>query len=125
GSILSGIGLFLAYAAGVAVAVATGALAVARARDSLLARLRRAGPMLSRLGGLLMALAGAYVAYHGWYEVRLLSGGRAATDPVVNAGSALQHALAAGLDSLGAGPLAIAFALLLAVATAAGYAHQR
>ena len=61
-AVLAGIGLFLAYAA----VVGTTAVALALANASLVRRLRRLAPLVARAGGLLMALAGGYVAYYGW-----------------------------------------------------------
>jgi cytochrome c-type biogenesis protein len=116
GSTLDGLALFAAYAVGMGLVVGTAALAVALARTSTLHRLRRLSPLVSRAGGALLVLAGAYVAYYGWYEVRVLRGG-AATDPVVSAAAEVQHWLAAGVDALGPLGLTALFAALLAAAT--------
>src|SRR5213075_2224878 len=89
GSVLAGIGLFLAYALGMGLLVGTAAVAVALARTALIGRLRRLAPAVSRTGGAVMILAGAYVAYYGWYEVRLIGGGEV-DDPVVAAATAGQ-----------------------------------
>ena len=114
GSMVEGAGLFLAYAAGMGLVVGTAGLAVALARTSVLGRLRRAGPALSRAGGAVLLLAGAFVAYHGWYEVRLLDGG-VARDPIVEAGQAVQRWAATLLDHTGVAVLAAIFGLLLVV----------
>jgi cytochrome c-type biogenesis protein len=116
GSPLEGVGLFIAYALGMGLVVGTLALAVALARASLVRRLRRAAAGLSRAGGVLLVVTGGYVAWYGWYELRA-SIGRAAPDPVVAAGTALQQWLAAGLDRIGAiAAVAVVFAVLLVVA---------
>ena len=115
GSLVEGVGLFLAYAAGMGLVVGTAGLAVALARTSVLGRLRRAAPLLSRAGGAVLLLAGAFVAYHAWYEVRLLDGA-APRDPIVAAGEAVQHGLASLLDSAGVAVLAVIFGLLLVAA---------
>ena len=112
GSVLEGTGLFLAYAAGMGLVVGTAGLAVALARTSLLGRLRRAAPVVSRAGGATLVLAGAFVAYHGWYEVRLL-GGTDARDPIVAGGDAVQRWAASLLDHTGAPVIAVLFGLLL------------
>src|SRR5439155_72880 len=93
----------------------------ALARMSLVARLRRAGPVLVRIGGLLLAVAGGYVAYYGWYSLRVF-GGRAVHDPVVDAVSRVQERLTDRLDTV---TVAVAFAVLLAVAATAAVAHRR
>jgi len=117
----AGIALFLAYAAGMGLVVGAAALAVALLRTSLLNRVRRSGSALSRAAGVLMLLAGAYVAYYGWYEVRLASdGARALQDPVVRAAGTVQRWLASGLDSAGVMTVSVVFAALLVTGLALG-----
>jgi cytochrome c biogenesis protein CcdA len=108
--------LFIAYSVGMGLVVGAAALAVALVRTSLLTRLRRAGPVVSRLAGLLLTVAGGYVAYYGWYEVRLNSEGpRALGDPIVHAAGVVQQWLAQGLTTAGVATVFGAFVLLLAV----------
>jgi cytochrome c biogenesis protein CcdA len=125
GSPVAGVGLFLTYAAGMGLVVGVAALAVAMARLSLVNRLRRAGPALVRVGGAVMLLAGAYVAWYGWYELRVLAGGPAA-DPVVDAAGEAQAAVAGWLSSVGPGLVAAGFVgLLLAAGAVAALARRR
>lgn len=116
GSTSAGVGLFLAYAAGMGLAVGAAALAVGLLRTSLLRAVRRAGAAISRLGGGLLVLAGAYVAYYGWYEIRLSADRSTVDDPVVGAAGQIQHSLSSALSSAGVGVVAGAFAVLLAAA---------
>jgi cytochrome c-type biogenesis protein len=124
GSAVDGVGLFVAYAAGMGLTVAAAALAVALARGGLVGRVRRAGPLISRLGGLLMLVAGGYVAYYGWWETRVLAGA-AGADPVIDAAGSVQRWLAGGLDRAGPAAVAIVFALLLAGGLTAARAAAR
>jgi len=118
------VGLFLAYAAGMGLVVGAAALAVALLRTSVLTRVRRAGPALSRAAGVLLLLAGGYVAYYGWYEVRLtVQGPRALGDPVVRAAGAVQQWLAHGLDAIGVPTVSAVFAALLLAGLIAGRRH--
>ena len=120
-STLDAIGLFFAYAAGMGLVVGAAALAVALVRTSLLTRVRRAGPALSRAAGVLLLLAGAYVAYYGWYEVRLANDGPSALrDPVVRAAGSIQQWLASGLDTVGVTTVSVVFAALLVVGLVLG-----
>jgi cytochrome c-type biogenesis protein len=105
GSALQGAALFVAYAAGMGLVVAGAALAVALAHASALGRVRRLAPVISRIAGALLLAAGSYVAYYGWYEIRVLSGG-SPDDPVISAAVTVQHRLADTLDALGAPALA-------------------
>ncbi|BCL12548.1 cytochrome c biogenesis CcdA family protein [Micromonospora sagamiensis] len=123
GSALSGIGLFVAYAMGMGLAVGAAALAVALARDSLVRRTRRAAPLLGRATGLLLMVTGGYVAWYGWYEVRVLTGRGDADDPVIAAASAVQTALSGWLAGLG--PWTVAAAALVLLALAAGVTLTR
>lgn len=114
GSPVAGVGLFLAYALGMGLVVGTLALAVALAKASLVRRLRRAAAGLSRAGGVLLVVTGCYVAWYGWYEVHVFAGRGA--DPVVVAGTALQHRISGTLDTAGAPIIAVVFVVLLVVA---------
>ncbi len=124
GSVGAGVALFLAYALGMGLLVGVAALAVALARTSVITRLRRAGPALTRAGGVVLLVAGAYVAYYGWYELRLLRGD-IVDDPVVSAAGTVQRWLADGVDRIGVPVLSVAFVLLLVGASLAGRARRR
>ena len=123
GSTAAGIALFVAYAVGMGLTVAVAGVAVALARDGVLRRVRRAAPLLSRLGGGLLVAAGAYVAWYGWYEIRVLGSG-AVADPVIDAATAAQRRLSGLLDQAGAGVLAAVLATFLVVA-AVGWLMRR
>ncbi|MGR8009175.1 cytochrome c biogenesis CcdA family protein [Streptomyces hypolithicus] len=113
GSTAEGIVLFTAYAAGMGVIVGAAALSVALTRTARVSGIRRLGAFASRLGGALLLMAGAYVAYYGWYEIRLLRGGPD-TDPVIDAAGAVQRWLAETLTWIGVPVVAAALALLIA-----------
>lgn len=116
GSPAAGVGLFVTYALGMGLAVGAAALAVALARASLIRRTRRAAPLLGRLAGLLLVLTGGYVAWYGWYEVRLFAGGDA-DDRVVDGAGRVQGALSDGLARLGPWGVAAVAAALIGIAT--------
>ncbi|MEV0170382.1 cytochrome c biogenesis CcdA family protein [Streptomyces sp. NPDC050803] len=117
GSTGDGVVLFTAYAAGMGVIVGAAALSVALTRTARVGRLRRLGAVASRLGGGLLLLVGAYVAYYGWYEIRVLRGSPA-EDPVIDATSTVQRWIAETLDGIGAPLIAALFAGLLLAALA-------
>ena len=123
GDTVAGVGLFLAYAAGMGLTVGTLAVAVALASSSMVRGMRRATPVLSRAAGALLVLAGGYVAYYGWYEIRVFSG-RTTQDPVVDGFGAVQSAVAGWLDGVGAGAVGVVLIVLLAVAGAVRLAHR-
>jgi cytochrome c biogenesis protein CcdA len=120
GSTVDGIALFTAYAAGMGLVVGAAALSVALTRTARVPGLRRLGSLASRIGGGLLLLVGAYVAYYGWYEIRAQRA-PVTGDPVIEAAGAIQRALA---DALGAvGPVAVG--VFLAVLLAGGVLLRR
>ncbi|MFG3494223.1 cytochrome c biogenesis CcdA family protein [Streptomyces sp. NPDC047928] len=113
GSTVEGALLFAAYAGGMGAIVGAAALTVALTRTARVAGLRRFGAVASRLGGGLLLLVGAYVAYYGWYEIRVLRG-TTVTDPVVDTAGAVQGWIAESLDTVGVPAVAAVLALLVA-----------
>jgi cytochrome c-type biogenesis protein len=110
----TGTALFLLYAAGMGLVVGTAALAVALAQQSLVRSARRLGRLAPAAGGTLLLVVGAYVAYYGWWEIRVLRGAPT-DDPVIDAAAAVQHWLANTATGIGAGGFALALGGALAV----------
>lgn len=88
-NVASGIGVFVAYALGMGAVVTALTVAVALARAGLAGKLRAALPYVSRFSGVLLVVAGAYVAWYGWFEIRTLAGGDG-NDPIVDRAAELQ-----------------------------------
>ncbi|MEU5675107.1 cytochrome c biogenesis CcdA family protein [Micromonospora sp. NPDC047762] len=125
GSTGQGLALFGAYALGMGLVVAVAALGVALVRDGLVARLRVAGALVPRLSGLVLLIAGCYVAWYGWYELRLAAGRRDALhDPVIRVAAQVQRALADALDRIGPAVLLAALATFLLAALLVKRAHR-
>jgi cytochrome c-type biogenesis protein len=111
----------VAYALGMGTVVLTLSLAVYAARTSIVRRMRQAGAVISRASGVLLVVAGAYVAWYGWFEIRVLAGS-ATADPIVSAAVGVQAALSrwvaglgpAGLLAVGAATVSAAVAVVLA-----------
>jgi cytochrome c-type biogenesis protein len=91
---------FLVYAVGMGAVVLALSLAIALTRMSLVRSMRRAGALLSRGSSLLLVLAGSYVAWYGWFEVRVLAG-QTTSDPVVSAAVRVQESLSRWVAALG------------------------
>ncbi|MDH2425452.1 cytochrome c biogenesis CcdA family protein [Sphaerisporangium sp. TRM90804] len=111
GGVLGGLATLVAYALGMGLVVAALSLVVALAGEAAAARARRVLPHVSRASGGLMLLAGLYVAYYGWYELRLFSG-TVLGDPVVDAVTAVQGAVAGWVEGFGAAWIAVALVAL-------------
>ncbi|MDQ3483840.1 MAG: cytochrome c biogenesis CcdA family protein [Actinomycetota bacterium] len=113
GSTWNGIQLFTGYALGMGLAVGTAAVAVALANATLVGRMRRLGRWVPKLAGALLLVTGSYVAYYGWWEIRVLDGG-ADDDPVISSAQDIQGYAAQLVSDLGpAGLTVILVALVL------------
>ncbi|BBX66243.1 cytochrome C biogenesis protein CcdA [Mycobacterium saskatchewanense] len=117
GSLVTGASIYLAYVAGLTVVVGVLAVAAATASTALAGRLRRALPYVSRVGGALMVLVGAYVAYYGVYELRLFGGSANPDDRVIEAAGRVQGELAGWVHQHGVAPWFVALSLLVAGAS--------
>ncbi|TXK34524.1 cytochrome c biogenesis CcdA family protein [Nonomuraea sp. C10] len=114
GGVAGGLAVFAAYALGMGLVVALLSLAVALTREAVLFRVRRSLPHVYRLSGVLLVLAGLYVTYYGWYELRVFGGGDP-DDPVVGGVTAVQGTISGWLETVGAVPVAGAAAALVAI----------
>jgi cytochrome c biogenesis protein CcdA len=108
----------LAYAGGLALVVGTLAMAAALAGSGLVDRLRRIVPHVNRISGALLLLVGAYVAYYGWFELRLYTAGANPADPIIAAAGRLQGALAGWVHTYGAWPWLAALVVMVLGAVA-------
>lgn len=89
-SFLSRVVTFVLYGVGMGVVVAVLTVAVALARAGVVARFRSLLPRMDVVAGVLLLVAGAYVAYYGWYELRLFHFDGPVDDPVVDAAEQIQ-----------------------------------
>jgi cytochrome c-type biogenesis protein len=103
---------FIAYGLGMGTVVLVLALAVATSSASITRHLRQAGPAITRLSGLLLIAAGAYVTWYGWFEIRILSG-QASDDAVVSAAIGVQAQVTRWVAGLGPGVIAAAGVVII------------
>ncbi|MEZ5145370.1 MAG: cytochrome c biogenesis CcdA family protein [Acidimicrobiales bacterium] len=73
-SFLSALVVFLAYALGMALVLGVLTLAIALARHSIVRRMKGFMRYVNPISGVLLVLAGLYLAYYGWYELRVYGG---------------------------------------------------
>ena len=73
-SALANMGSFVAYALGMTLVLLAVTVSLGMARRGLVTRPRRALPHVTRASGLLLVVAGAYLAHYGWYERRVRAG---------------------------------------------------
>ncbi len=118
-SYLSGVAVFVMYGVGMGVVVSVLTLAVALARDGLVARFRSLLPKMNLVAGVLLVVAGLYVAYYGYYEVRVFHFDGSVEDPIIDAALDVQGWLLRLVPSTSNAPwYAVAGGVLLAGAWA-------
>ena len=125
GSLLDGVLVYVAYAAGIALVVGVLAVAVAVANSTLVDRMRRVLPYVNRISGVVLIVVGLYVGYYGVYEIRLFRAGGSAQDPVIDAAGRIQRALAGWVYEHGAWPWILAGAGLAVVVVWVWSARRR
>jgi cytochrome c-type biogenesis protein len=81
-SFASGVAAFVVYALGMGVVVTFLTVAVALARQGVVARARSILPYVGRVAGGLLVVAGAYMTWYGWWERQTLAGRPVAAGPV-------------------------------------------
>ena len=73
-NLVVGLGAFVAYALGMGLVLIVLTLAIALARQGIVRGMRGVLPYVGRIAGGLLVVAGLYVTYYGWYELRVLGG---------------------------------------------------
>ncbi|MFN0090016.1 MAG: cytochrome c biogenesis CcdA family protein [Acidimicrobiales bacterium] len=123
GNILGGMATYLAYAVGMGLVIGVLTVALALAQDSAVRKLRAVLPHLNRIAGGLLVIAGAYVAWYGYFEIRTLRGDRIAAGPVtwVTDWSAQ---LSTRLDAIGTTAVAATLAILTGIGLLARRHHN-
>ena len=111
-SVVSGTAIFLTYALGFAVLLTALTVTLAMAERSLLTWLRRALPYIQRVSGALLVIAGAYVAYYGWYEIDRIG----EEDAVVDRVTGWSNEITAWISDRGATQVGLVLAIVIAAA---------
>ncbi|WP_029252320.1 cytochrome c biogenesis CcdA family protein [Paraoerskovia marina] len=115
---------YVVYGVGMGAVVGLLAIAAATASTGIVSRMRRAAPVISRLSGALLVLAGAYVAWYGWYELRVFAG-TATGDPIVDAAVQVQSQITSFVAATGVTSLLVVAAMVLLVVVAALVVRRR
>jgi cytochrome c biogenesis protein CcdA len=114
-SVADGLIAFACYAAGMALVLTTLTVTLALARTSVVRFLRWSQRYVNRVAGVLVAMAGAYVAWYGALELRTYrsSGGQVPSSTITERVAALSADITDWINSVGAVPLALVLALVL------------
>jgi cytochrome c-type biogenesis protein len=113
-SVVEGVMVFGGYGLGMTLVLLALTVAVALARTSIVRFLRGAQPYVGRVAGGLVALAGAYVAYYGWEEVRAGRWGEVPDSNIIDIVSGWSTDVTQWIDRVGAVRIAVIVAILLA-----------
>jgi cytochrome c biogenesis protein CcdA len=87
---LSGVMVFVLYGLGMGLVVSVLTMAVALAKDGLVRRFRSLLPKMNKVAGVLLVVAGLYVAYYGYYEIRIFFFDGDLDDPIVGFAEEIQ-----------------------------------
>ncbi|MGQ0624539.1 MAG: cytochrome c biogenesis CcdA family protein [Sporichthyaceae bacterium] len=98
----AGLLVFVAYTAGMASVLVVITVIVATAQQGMLAKVRKVLPYVNKVAGVLAILAGSYVFYYGYYELRLNNGGDPAEGPISFVGD-ISGDVTTWVDGLGVG----------------------
>ena len=116
---LTSVAVFIAYSLGMTLILVCLTVSLGMARQGLLTRLRRALPFVTRASGVLLVIAGAYLAHYGWYERRVRAGEVGDGSPAVNLVTDWSSAISEWVNDFGPKWLGLLLALgLAAVLTA-------
>lgn len=117
-NLASGISVFLVYAAGMGFLLGGITVALAGAKTALVARLRSAMPVVNRVAGVVIILAGAYLVYYGWWERGVLTGDLTArpADGPVSFVTSWSSSISNWLRDIGGARLAVVLGAVIAIA---------
>ena len=96
---------FVAYGLGMGATLAVLTIAVALAKQGIVARFRSLLPYIHTISGVLLILAGIFVAYYAWVEIQELEGN--GSSAVVDWARDIQSSLQRWAESQGAGRLLV------------------
>ena len=123
-SFVAGSAVFLAYALGMGIVIGILTVALSLAKATVVQRFRNALPTINRVAGGLIVIAGVYVAYYGWYEIRVFNGDT--EDPIVDRAIRIQSWLTNHIVPDNPASTALAAVVILgAVASVAALRRRR
>lgn len=122
-SVVSGVAVFVVYALGMGSLVVFLTIATALAKTSVARGLRRVLPFVHRISALFLLASGLYVAYYGWYEIRIRDEIR--RDPIVDYFTERQAQLSNWIADVGPTRLGAGLGLVIAAAVAAPLLNRR
>ncbi len=123
-NVIIGMLAFLAYGLGMGLVLMVITLAIALARQSLVKNLRKVLPYVNRVSGGLLVLAGLYVVYYGWYELRVFNG-TTSGGGVAQWAFDINSSISRWINEVGATRLGLILGLVIALAVLVALATRR
>jgi len=123
-NVIIGMLAFLAYGLGMGLVLMVITLAIALARQSLVKNLRKVLPYINRVSGGLLVLAGLYVVYYGWYELRVFNG-TTSGGGVAQWAFDINSSVSRWINEVGATRLGLILGLVIALAVLVALAARR
>jgi cytochrome c biogenesis protein CcdA len=123
-NVIIGMLAFLAYGLGMGLVLMVITLAIALARQSLVRNLRKVLPYINRVSGGLLVLAGLYVVYYGWYELRVFNG-TTSGGGVAQWAFDINSSISRWINEVGAIRLGLILGLVIALAVLVALATRR
>lgn len=114
----------LLYALGTTSVITILTVAVATARSSIVKRIRSVMPHMTRIAGVLVVVAGAFVTYYGWWEREVLKG-NIDTDSLAASAQRLQTEINRNIDRIGVAPILIVSAFIVCLAILGASRHPK
>jgi cytochrome c-type biogenesis protein len=126
-SVADGLVVFGIYALGMTLVLLGVTVAMALARTSIVRFLRRTQPYIGRVAGGLVALAGAYVAYYGWLELRVAraSGGTIPSSGITDVVTGWSYDVSDWVERTGSVRIAVGLGAALLAVVIAVYGTRR
>jgi cytochrome c biogenesis protein CcdA len=118
---LTSVVVFVAYSIGMTLVLLSLTVSLGMARQGLVRRLRGALPFVSRASGLLLVVAGAYLAHYGWYERRVRAGDVGDGSPIVDRVTDWSASISSWVVDVGPKTLGLLLALVLAIVLTATF----
>ncbi|HEX7120313.1 MAG TPA: hypothetical protein VF212_16085, partial [Longimicrobiales bacterium] len=122
-SVVSGTAVFVMYGLGMGSLVVFLTIATALAKTSVARGLRRLLPHVHRISAVLLLASGAYVAYYGFYEIRIRDDIR--RDPIVDYFNEWQGDVTNWVADVGPARLGVLLALAIAATVAVPVINRR
>jgi len=121
GNLASSAAVFVAYALGMTLVLLVLTVSLGMARQGLVRRLRQALPYINRVSGVIIVIAGLYLAHYGWYERRVRAGKGGGGSSAVDTVTGWSADISRWVDEVGSVRLGLLLALELAAVLTATF----